>query len=555
MQIDCHYYGTYYVARKAGFDHNDAKKIAWAAQTVDEMTHENISKLIREDLVKQGILNGFVSEYQKTRDELISKYSCLVTTMSENGYLYDRQSNLSEELRRKIVYAWTPFHFLPCGKDELKGKKIVEINFEDISNYVTNVKRDEINRLCQDVNLMCKTSTNLCSNMVREAKRSLQTCENNGQDRNKALYRIGIAMHVLADTWSHQGFCGANDGYLNSVEIDGLDDCNKIGSGTCDGTWDLGTFAVGSVADTVMDKFSSAFTGHGSAGSNPDIPGFNYKMKYEYIKNDSSKKIFTNVYNPGRFTCAFYQMYKALRYINNLDQYEMNCDNIFLIGENKNIFLNESWSQDVSSLLLADLPNWGEMQKNIQLCFLPRKNGESYGMVDRVAKWNACISQSYGEDLSDLYKLMKEKPEDFLEKTVGKGIAEKNRESVIDFLSASREHRTFVVKEIGVDSFEDEVTKGVALELKEFVDDLFEEETAAAKKKAAEEEAAKKNDKADFETQLRRFLNSVSDPMNLIQYWYLGQLDDAHKKVIRNGAFDYCPAEVNSDDGSKTMKA
>ena len=38
MQTDMHYYGTYAIARLAGFDVTEAKTIAYAAQYVDDST-------------------------------------------------------------------------------------------------------------------------------------------------------------------------------------------------------------------------------------------------------------------------------------------------------------------------------------------------------------------------------------------------------------------------------------------------------------------------------------------------------------------------------------
>ena len=45
MQLECHYYGTYYMARQAGFSRDDAKVIAWAAETVDELDFNRVREL------------------------------------------------------------------------------------------------------------------------------------------------------------------------------------------------------------------------------------------------------------------------------------------------------------------------------------------------------------------------------------------------------------------------------------------------------------------------------------------------------------------------------
>ncbi|SHK67828.1 DUF6765 family protein [Fibrobacter sp. UWH4] len=514
MQIDCHYYGTYYIARKAGFDHDDAKRIAWAAQTVDEMNHENVSRLIHSDLVTDGVGNTYVNNYNTKCEEVIKAYSCLVTLTTDKGYLYKNRTDYTEKLRRRIIYAWTPFHFLPCGKDELENKKLAGMDYKEIPEHVKGVKdkEDQKQRLCKDVDLICKTSTNLCSNMIQEAMSSLQTCGNSELEKNKALYRIGIAMHVLADTWSHQGFTGACDEYLNSVEIDELDDCDTKIEGTCDGDWDLGTVVVGSFADVSQEPFSPAWTGHGSAGSNPDIPGFNYKMLYEEIENDSEKEIFTNVYNPVRYTYAFYQMYKALLYVRNPDEFVKSTNvedvdnNIFLMGDNRQIFLNDNFSQDVSFLLKADLPKWEEIQKDIKSCFLPTSK-----MNERSAKWKECIVNSY-KDSTELFEFRKdEEAEYFLDKT-------KKEQNIKAFLEAAKEHRTFIMGKIGLDSYEAEVTKGVADELKEYIKGYFEDADEKyieeMERKRKEEEERKRKEEEERERKKDQVIYDSGVPVN-----------------------------------------
>ncbi len=149
MQIDFHHATTYVCARMAGFSHEEADIISYSAQYVDEATNDGILKF------EEG-----------------QRY----TRMASAHKMIDRR-NFSEAANHKV---WVPFHFLPgnngipAGGEHDKG---------------TFIKR-----------LVCKPYSDVAVDL-------LATCR---EKKNKpyALHRLGITMHVFADTFAHQGFAG-----------------------------------------------------------------------------------------------------------------------------------------------------------------------------------------------------------------------------------------------------------------------------------------------------------------------------------------------------------
>lgn len=151
MQIDFHHGVTYTVARLAGFEHRQASTIAYCAQYVD-------------DAVNAGMVRF------------------------DNGALFERISSAHKMLDyrnfRELAnhYVWIPFHFLP-------GNGGLPAGTESDSRFVDK--------------LICRPNSDVAQQMVRECILR--------QDAPYGLHRLGITMHVYADTWAHQGFAGIRD--------------------------------------------------------------------------------------------------------------------------------------------------------------------------------------------------------------------------------------------------------------------------------------------------------------------------------------------------------
>ena len=189
MQIDFHHGTTYVLARWAGFPHKKAEIVAYASQYVD-------------DAVQSGMIdfsNGAKFERRSSAHKIIDDL------------------NFNDDANRQ---AWVLFHFLPGNQGlPVDGGK-------DLSFIKT---------------LVCCPDSYVAREMLAECITEKR--------RPYSLLRLGITLHVYADTWAHQGFAGVKDD-INSVQLQ---------------------------ADTETENFKSRSLrasplGHGMALSYPDHP-------------------------------------------------------------------------------------------------------------------------------------------------------------------------------------------------------------------------------------------------------------------------------------------
>ncbi len=236
MQIDFHHATTYVVARDAGFEHKEADIIAYAAQYVDDATSTG-------------------------------------TVYFDNCAVYNRISSAhkmldprnADELANHEV--WMPFHFLP-GNGGCPAGENPSASFID--------------------KIICTPNSPVAQEMVRDAILE--------QHRAYGLHRLGVAMHVYADTWAHQGFAGV------------LHDINEVED--AEETDNCGVFAKG-LAGFLRDALDDAIPplGHGRAQIFPDMPF----LKWQY-RNGQGKLIQRD--NTANFLAAADHMCIAMkRYI------------------------------------------------------------------------------------------------------------------------------------------------------------------------------------------------------------------------------------------------
>ncbi len=200
MQLDFHHAVTYLCARLAGYPVASAEIIAYAAQYVD-------------DAVDESVL-CFTSGARFARIATAHDMIDLKNMNYEDG-----------------LKVWQPFHFLagnnnlPAGTDPA-GKFIEK--------------------------LICRPNSVIARDMVRAAFDDIK--------KPYALHRLGIAMHVYADTWAHQGFAGV----LHPVNA--IDSIQTPSSGTVERFLDL-------------LKKAAPPVGHAQAGVLPDMPFLQWKYK------------------------------------------------------------------------------------------------------------------------------------------------------------------------------------------------------------------------------------------------------------------------------------
>jgi hypothetical protein len=158
---------------------------------------------------------------------------------------------------------WLAFHFLPGNGGVGAGQ---------------NPEGKFINKI------ICRPNSPIAQDMVRSAI--------NEKDRSYALHRLGVVMHILADTWAHQGFAGVMH-VINEVE-----DAEEIG--------DTNVFGVlhRLLADVLDDTIPPL--GHGRAMTFPDMPFLSWQ--YRNGKNELITR-----HNTDDFCAAANEMCKAMQ--------------------------------------------------------------------------------------------------------------------------------------------------------------------------------------------------------------------------------------------------
>jgi len=235
MQIDFHHAVTYVVARFAGFDHDPAATIAHAAQYVDDSSE-----------------SGFVHFDNEMR----------FYRQASAHPVYDL-ANMDDDTDAE---SWLPFHFLPGNGGLPEGQ---------------NPTGPYIQRL------ICRPGSPVAEAMA--------ACALDDKGSPWELHRLGIAAHVYADTWAHQGFVGLND------PINGA-------GGFLDGK------------NGALPGISGALppVGHGQAATYPDMP----YLVWSYV-DAGGNHISRN--NPGDFLaaadalCRMFQSWLGVSAVTGLD--------------------------------------------------------------------------------------------------------------------------------------------------------------------------------------------------------------------------------------------
>lgn len=205
MQIDFHHATTFVAARLAGFTKPDAEIIAYASQYVDDAT-----------------TTGPV---------------CF-----DNNAVFGRTSSAHKavDLRNTIPLenqsVWMPFHFLPGNGGLPAG--------EDPTG--TFVKK-----------IVCVPHSPIARHMIRTVILE--------QDKRFSLHRLGVTLHVYADTWAHRGFAGVIH-KINEVEH-----VKEIGK----------TKVLGKLDKFLWENVEDAIPplGHGRANILPDMPFLTWEYR------------------------------------------------------------------------------------------------------------------------------------------------------------------------------------------------------------------------------------------------------------------------------------
>ncbi|BBO83846.1 hypothetical protein DSCO28_44120 [Desulfosarcina ovata subsp. sediminis] len=206
MQIDFHHATTYVAARLAGFDPADADIIAYAAQYVDDATSAGAIHFDNKAM------------YQR---------------ISSAHKMLDKRN--AEALANHLV--WIPFHFLP-------GNAGMAADQNPDGAFIEKI--------------ICTPDSPIAREMVRQAIVE--------KEKPYGLQRLGVAMHVYADTWAHQGFAGV----LHPVnEVENAKETGKSGG-------------FSKKLSTILNDFLDDAIpplGHGRALTFPDMPFLKWRYK------------------------------------------------------------------------------------------------------------------------------------------------------------------------------------------------------------------------------------------------------------------------------------
>ena len=255
MQMDFHYYATYCAAFMAGYSHEESCAVACGAQFVDECSAALLDKL---------------------------KAPKTAATTQIQTELMDADTTMIGV--REITRIWASLHFLP---------------------YDLNAKRKFCTRrYLNKYRLLCGPNGELVKETVNLAK-------------GKKLPAVGLAMHVLADTWAHRYFAGTpslalnnTDNYFYEILPDGTEKKIKFRhSPTAPDNLENSIYTNSiyqSSENSVMNL------GHGRAGHLPDYSFCRYKYLPAW---GGYKEIIKD--NPSDYLNAYCQMIYAMKYLKN----------------------------------------------------------------------------------------------------------------------------------------------------------------------------------------------------------------------------------------------
>ena len=253
MQADFHYYATYCAAYLAGYSHEEALALCYSDQFVDCCTKTFLKSV-------SATIHAATSQ---TQAELLDMRTDMIGLQD-------------------ITRIWSSFHFLPRDL------------YADMPR-TTGTYRNKYR-------LICGPNGDLVKDTVELAK-------------GKSIQAAGIAMHVLSDTWAHQGFAGTpslaiNNTDNNFYEVLFDDTTRKISFKHSPGASDDIEKAVYNSTVFNTSEYSILNLGHGHAGHLPDYSFIRYRYMpawggYRELLKD----------NPSDYFHAFCQMIHAMKFL------------------------------------------------------------------------------------------------------------------------------------------------------------------------------------------------------------------------------------------------
>lgn len=300
MKLDFHYFGTYAAARQAGYNNLQALEIARAAEYVDDFQPSHLD----------GLTGVKVPSTTQTKPEM-AKHAA----MSILKRLFASKEKYVEYYN-SVNAIWVPFHFLP-GLDAEYYRGL------GVADGMTDA----------ELNLLTRPNGKLVPFLIA-------FCNNS----RGSLQRLGLCMHVIADTWAHQDFAGIRSEKLNNA-ADNV--TNRQGQKIS-----VGMYSPGYRSFTP----DLSCLGHGRMGDAPDWPDtyFNY---YPRWKSRNFTAIHTHN-NTESFYEAYRFMVKYMHYIRTqelLDEGTIRNDRVRQILETGGKEQSEAWKVYIREIWQVDI--------------------------------------------------------------------------------------------------------------------------------------------------------------------------------------------------------
>lgn len=309
MQKDFHYYATYCAAYLAGYSHEESLAICYSAQFVDWCSKTLLSTL---------------------------KAPLAAATTQLSLEMMDARTDPIG--LQDITRIWASFHFLPR---DLYAQR------EGCSK-----------RYLQKYRLICGPNGDLAVDTVELAK-------------GGSLQAVGIAMHVIADTWAHQHFAGTpslvinnTDSYFFELLPDGSGGFTerritfRHNPSAADDP-ERGVY-VNSVYQNQENTIMNL--GHGRAGHLPDYSFIRYKYLSAWGDYDETFKD-----NPSDYRRAFGQLICAMKYLRGArETFEKNVYDMDAFAQ---------WSDEIDAILtkrrLDACADWKAFGEKLSGCEIP----------------------------------------------------------------------------------------------------------------------------------------------------------------------------------------
>ncbi len=322
MQEDFHYYATYCAAILAGYKHEDSLDICYCAQLVDVCSRTFLKKL-----------NAPIDA---------------ATTMLEREMVESRTDIIGLQ---DITRIWASFHYLPYDLNATKPK---------CSKWYLDRYR-----------LICKPNGQLVERTVEVAK-------------DKPIQSVGIAMHVLADSWAHSYFAGTPSLVINNAGNDFFEimpngDERPI-SFTYNPAYDDDIENAAYVNSLFQSRENSVMNlGHGRAGN---LPNYSF-IKYRYVPAWNDDNVIVKD-NPIDYFRAFTQMVSAMEYLKgnkrtfakgnyDYDTVKPYADRIYGILTKRQLDASEDWKAFGEELSGQTIPRFNIDKYQAEYMSAPKK--------------------------------------------------------------------------------------------------------------------------------------------------------------------------------------